>query len=73
MELERIAVVAGASAGFSLAFLALFDAGDLIENPDIRMVIEAVSRTADGSLEVDQRGNDRPADAPCDIGAVERR
>jgi hypothetical protein len=53
------------------AWDALFSSGRLAENRSIDMWVTTAVRTAEGLLELDQRGVARPADTPGDIGAIE--
>jgi hypothetical protein len=53
------------------AWDAMFNSGQLAENPDIDMLVRERVRVYDGLLDVDQRGAARPADNLGDIGAVE--
>ncbi len=53
-------------------WMALFTPGPLPENPDITLFMSEDTVPGFAALAVDQLGHARPADAPCDIGAIEK-
>ncbi|WP_159963623.1 pyridoxal phosphate-dependent aminotransferase [Profundibacterium mesophilum] len=73
---ERVVVTSGASAGFLLAFTALFDAGEKVAlglpgYPSYRHILKALSLDAVGiETRLDERFQPRPGDLPADAAGL---